>query len=81
MTYISRSSDFSSFIFCSAVIFLFLFFALKNILVLLAKLDSGKLLCPATALIILAGNEDMHKISEEFEFLPDKTTDYGVSCP
>ena len=31
--------------------------------------------------IILAGNEDMHKISEEFEFRPDQTTDYGVSCP
>ena len=23
----------------------------------------------------------MHKISEEFEFWPDRTTDYGVSCP
>ena len=23
----------------------------------------------------------MHKISEEFEFRPDRTTDYGVSCP
>ena len=30
---------------------------------------------------ILAGNEDMHKISDEFEFRPDRTTDYGVSCP
>ena len=30
-----------------------LFFALKNILVLLAKLDSGELRCPATALINL----------------------------
>ena len=30
---------------------------------------------------ILAGNEDMHKISDEFEFPPDWTTDYGVSCP
>ena len=29
---------------------------------------------------ILAGNEDMHKISDEFEFRPDRTTDYGVSC-
>ena len=25
----------------------------------------------------LTGNEDMHK----FEFRPDQTTDYGVSCP
>ena len=30
---------------------------------------------------ILAGNEEMHKISDEFEFRPDRTTDYGVSCP
>ena len=26
------------------------------------------------------GNMDMH-ILNEFEFLPDGTTDYGVSCP
>ena len=58
-----------------------LFFALKNILVLLAKPNSGELCSPATALIILAGNEDMHKISAEFEFRPDLTTDYRVSCP
>ena len=32
-------------------------------------------------LFILAGNEDMHKILVEFEFRPDRTTDYGVSCP
>ena len=31
-------------------------------------------------LFILAGNKDMHKISNEFEFRPDRTTDYGVSC-
>ena len=30
---------------------------------------------------LLAGNEDMHKISDEFEFRPGRTTDYGVSCP
>ena len=23
----------------------------------------------------------MHKISDKFEFWPDRTTDYGVSCP
>ena len=28
----------------------------------------------------LAGNEDMHNILDEFEFRPDRTTDYGVSC-
>ena len=31
-------------------------------------------------LFVLAGNEDMHKILDEFEFRPDGTTDYGVSC-
>ena len=29
-------------------------------------------------LFTLAGNEDMHKISDKFEFLPDRTTDYRV---
>ena len=29
----------------------------------------------------VAGNEDMHNILDEFEFRPDLTTDYGVSCP
>ena len=28
----------------------------------------------------LAGNEDMHNILDEFEFRPDLTTDYRVSC-
>ena len=32
-------------------------------------------------LFILAGNKDMHKVSDEFEFQPDWTTVYGVSCP
>ena len=32
-------------------------------------------------LFILAGNDDMHESLEEFEFLPDQTTDCGVSCP
>ena len=31
-------------------------------------------------LFILAGNKDMHIVSDEFEFQPDWTTDYGVSC-
>ena len=39
------------YIFLVPVIFLLLFFALKKILVLLAKLSSGELRCPATALI------------------------------
>ena len=29
----------------------------------------------------LADNEDMHNILDEFEFWPDRTIDYGVSCP
>ena len=29
----------------------------------------------------LAGNKDMHNNMNEFEFRPDRTTDYGVSCP
>ena len=27
------------------------------------------------------GNEDIHNISDKFEFRPDWTTDYGVNCP
>ena len=29
----------------------------------------------------LAGNKDMHNIMTEFEFWPDRTTYYRVSCP
>ena len=29
----------------------------------------------------LADNEDMRNILDEFEFRPDRTTEYGVSCP
>ena len=32
-------------------------------------------------LFILAGNDDMHESSEEFEIRHDPTTDCGVSCP
>ena len=32
-------------------------------------------------LLKLAGNEDMLNILDEFEFRPDRTTGYGVSCP
>ena len=37
----------------------------------------------ATDLILfkLAGKEDMHNILDEFEFPPDRTADYRVSCP
>ena len=47
----------------------------------LGTLDSGERSLPFGLLVILAGNEDMHKISDEFEFQPDRTTDYRVSCP
>ena len=30
---------------------------------------------------ILAGKEDNHHISDKFEFQPDSTKDYRVSCP
>ena len=32
-------------------------------------------------IFILAGNDDMHESSNEFEFWSDWTTDWGVSCP
>ena len=32
-------------------------------------------------LFILAGNDDMHGSSQEFEIQPDLITDCGVSCP
>ena len=31
--------------------------------------------------MILAGNEDIHKGSDEFEFGQDLKTEYGVRCP
>ena len=31
-------------------------------------------------LLEFPGNEDMHNILDEFEFRPDRTTDYVVSC-
>ena len=30
---------------------------------------------------ILAGNEDNHKVSDEFEIQPDPSMECGVSCP
>ena len=37
--------------------------------------------CFYPILFILAGNDDMHESSEEFETQPDQTTDCSVSCP
>ena len=31
--------------------------------------------------LILAGNDDMNEILDEFEIWPDSNMDYGVSCP
>ena len=52
----------------------------------LGTLDSGERSLPFGLLVfdpilsILAGNEDMHKISDEFEFPPDRTTDYKLAA-
>ena len=37
--------------------------------------------CSASDHFVLAGNDDMHESSDEFEFRPARTTDCGVSCP
>ena len=37
--------------------------------------------CFYPILFILAGNDDMHESSKEFEIRPDPITDCGVSCP
>ena len=51
----------------------------------LERLKNGRHLFFSVAidpiLFKLTGNEDMHNILDEFEFRPDQTTDYGVSCP
>ena len=31
-------------------------------------------------IFVNAGNKDRHRISDEFEFLPDRTTPFGVRC-
>ena len=32
-------------------------------------------------IIKVAGNQDRHKSSDEFDFGPDHTTHFGVTCP
>ena len=32
-------------------------------------------------LVKLAGKQDRHKISDEFEFRPDRISNFGVTCP
>ena len=41
----------------------------------------GFLECFDQILFILAGNDDMHEILDEFEIWPDSTKDYRVGCP
>ena len=36
--------------------------------------------CFSSVPFLLAVNDDMHESLEEFEFQPDWTTDWGVSC-
>ena len=35
----------------------------------------------APSFLIRAGNEEMQKSLDEFEFRPDPTTDSGINCP
>ena len=48
---------------------------------------NGKMLSPATLFIFdqiiikVAGNQDRHKSSDEFDLRPDQTTHFGVTCP
>ena len=37
--------------------------------------------CFDLIIFIRSVNEGMHNISDEFEFRPDRTTNYGVGCP
>ena len=32
-------------------------------------------------IIKVADNQDRHKSSDEFDFRPDQTTNFGVTCP
>ena len=45
------------------------------------KVSSRFLRCFYRILFILACNEDMHGSLDVIAFQPDRTTDYGVSCP
>ena len=57
------------------------FMATENRLIMGKMMSAPFLVFFYPILFILTGNEDKHKISDEFEFRPDRTTDYGVSCP
>ena len=52
----------------------------------LGTLDSGERSLPFGLLVYqviikVAGNQDRHKSSDEFDFGPDQTTHFGVTCP
>ena len=52
----------------------------------IGTLDSGERLLPFGLLvdhviIKVAGNQDKHKSSDVFDFGPDQTTHFGVTCP
>ena len=49
--------------------------------VMMGKMVSPLFLGCFSSVFMLAGNDDMHESSEEFEFRPDWTIDCGVSCP
>ena len=50
--------------------------------VMMGKMVSPLFLsCFSSDHFILAGNDEMHESSDEFEFRLDWTTDCGVSCP
>ena len=52
----------------------------------LGTLDSGERSLPFGLLVYriiikVAGNQDRHKSSDEFDFGPVQTTHFGVTCP
>ena len=58
-----------------------------SILEISHRLIMGKWCLQASSFIFyrifikLAGNQDRHKISDEFEFRPDRISHFGVTCP
>ena len=51
----------------------------------LGSLDSGERSLPfgllVDRIIKVVGNQDRHKSLDEFDFGPDQTTHFGVTCP
>ena len=42
---------------------------------------ASSFLIESASFLHFAGNEDMHKFLNEFEFLPDPINDYGAKMP